>query len=91
MAKTAAQIRWDKAVAGQKKEEQKEEKKEVFRVENPLGIEYDERSMLMCDSALGKMLYTPIRGNARVLRKFREAKIKDIVLTITKNTGRCQV
>ena len=63
------------------------ETKETFRVENPNNIQYSDTSILFCSSILGGQVYSPCRGNERIINKFNDAGINEIVLTVLKNTG----
>lgn len=88
-AKTAAR----KGMKLSEKAQAKKDKKTtvVFRVENPLQIPCSETSILFCSSVLGNVVYAPCRGNERILNKFADSGVKDVVLTIIKVTGQCKI
>jgi hypothetical protein len=61
--------------------------KVTFRVENPNQISYSDTDILFCSSVLGGQVYCQIRGNERIMNKFAENKINEVVLTVVKVTG----
>lgn len=76
------------------KKKQEEAKQSItFQLTNPLNLEYSDISILRCHLILDgvsvrECLYTPIRGNKRVLIIATEYKTKkSIVLEIFKNSG----
>ena len=84
-AKTAAR----KGMKLSEKAQAKKDKKTtvVFRVENPLQIPCSETSILFCSSVLGTLVYCECRGNERIMSKFKDAGINEVVLTVIKKTG----